>query len=465
MEKYKTILDNLIDVNTNDSCFFTNFKVDKNLDKPKFFDLYKLFGERTFYNVLSQENFQISLNEQTLFQTYQRIELTNSEKDLVKIVNELKDSEILFDKVFYNILENNHNEFINKKNQVLEKLQAKVQLSIQRWIKLKDYSNSFLEETNTWPLHIGTLFVSLKYQDKEIYAPLLFKEVKIDINGGKPILRSEGEIKVNDKLIFFLNNNGFTFNLNDDLDSYSFNKVIDYLRFQWKDIYQIPTSLLGSFKHFAKSDIQNTNVKFHIGAVLGIFQPSGGYARSRMKQIIQNGELDSILDISIDKNVYVDTINEKIFNKNIALFRLTPSNLSQDKATISALNQHTIIWGPPGTGKSQTIVNILANILIFNKTAIVGSQKKIALEVLKKRLGELSIFGLFMLNSKKETKKNFYQPIKEYIDLLEHHRINDKVEVTKMIEQVEEDFVKQCSSFWKQRDPWCSWSYLLLSGF
>ena len=71
---------------------------------------------------------------------------------------------------------------------------------------------------------------------------------------------------------------------------------------------------------------------------------------------------------------------------------------------MSALNQNTIIWGPPGTGKSQTITNILTNVLMFNKTALVVSQKKAALEVLKNRMESLEIFCLFILNDREMNK-------------------------------------------------------------
>lgn len=47
-------------------------------------------------------------------------------------------------------------------------------------------------------------------------------------------------------------------------------------------------------------------------------------------------------------------------------------NASQKKAVEAALtHQVSIIQGPPGTGKTQTILNIIANLLLSNKTVLV----------------------------------------------------------------------------------------------
>ena len=54
-------------------------------------------------------------------------------------------------------------------------------------------------------------------------------------------------------------------------------------------------------------------------------------------------------------------------------------NKSQYQAVRNALeNQISIIQGPPGTGKTQTILNIIANLLLANKTIIVVSNNNSA---------------------------------------------------------------------------------------
>jgi very-short-patch-repair endonuclease len=52
---------------------------------------------------------------------------------------------------------------------------------------------------------------------------------------------------------------------------------------------------------------------------------------------------------------------------------------------------HLIMDGPPGTGKSQTITNIIARCLANNKTVLFVSEKAAALEVVKRRLDEAKL--------------------------------------------------------------------------
>ena len=61
-------------------------------------------------------------------------------------------------------------------------------------------------------------------------------------------------------------------------------------------------------------------------------------------------------------------------------------NQSQYKAVKNALeNQISVIQGPPGTGKTQTILNIIANLLINNKTVLmVSNNNQATLNVLEK---------------------------------------------------------------------------------
>lgn len=62
-------------------------------------------------------------------------------------------------------------------------------------------------------------------------------------------------------------------------------------------------------------------------------------------------------------------------------------NASQKKAVEAALtHQVSIIQGPPGTGKTQTILNIIANLLLSNKTVLVVSNNNSAVENVAEKL-------------------------------------------------------------------------------
>ena len=57
-----------------------------------------------------------------------------------------------------------------------------------------------------------------------------------------------------------------------------------------------------------------------------------------------------------------------------------------------------VMQGPPGTGKSQTITNIVAEMLAAGKRVLFVSQKMAALEVVQHRLNQAGL-GDFCLQS------------------------------------------------------------------
>jgi len=70
---------------------------------------------------------------------------------------------------------------------------------------------------------------------------------------------------------------------------------------------------------------------------------------------------------------------------------------SQHSALIHALRgQNLVIEGPPGTGKSQTITNLIAAALAKSKTVLFVAEKLAALEVVRRRLDDAGL-GVFCL--------------------------------------------------------------------
>jgi hypothetical protein len=66
-----------------------------------------------------------------------------------------------------------------------------------------------------------------------------------------------------------------------------------------------------------------------------------------------------------------------------------------------------VLDGPPGTGKSQTIANIIASSIADGKTVLFVSEKAVALDVVKDRLSERGLDSfLFELHSHKATRKD-----------------------------------------------------------
>ena len=85
-------------------------------------------------------------------------------------------------------------------------------------------------------------------------------------------------------------------------------------------------------------------------------------------------------------------------------------NASQERAVTAAFeNQISVIQGPPGTGKTQTILNIIANILLDGKTVMVVSNNNSATTNVLEKLQKYGFGFLVAPLGKRENKEAFIQ--------------------------------------------------------
>ena len=81
---------------------------------------------------------------------------------------------------------------------------------------------------------------------------------------------------------------------------------------------------------------------------------------------------------------------------------------SQQKAVQAAFeNQISVVQGPPGTGKTQTILNIIANILVRGKTVQIVSNNNSAIVNVLEKLSKYDMgFIVALLGSTANKEKN-----------------------------------------------------------
>ena len=85
-------------------------------------------------------------------------------------------------------------------------------------------------------------------------------------------------------------------------------------------------------------------------------------------------------------------------------------NSSQSKAVKAAMErQISVIQGPPGTGKTQTILNIIANILMRDQTVMVVSNNNSATLNVMEKLQKYGLGFIVASLGKRENKDNFIQ--------------------------------------------------------
>lgn len=92
---------------------------------------------------------------------------------------------------------------------------------------------------------------------------------------------------------------------------------------------------------------------------------------------------------------------------------------SQMEAIVeSGRGKSFILHGPPGTGKSQTITNMIANALYQGKRVLFVAEKMAALSVVQARLEKLHLAPFCLeLHSNKATKKHFLEQMDEVLSI------------------------------------------------
>lgn len=111
-----------------------------------------------------------------------------------------------------------------------------------------------------------------------------------------------------------------------------------------------------------------------------------------------------------------ELINQKKTPAQPRLSALPPqtfvsSNESQDTIIASIIaGNNSIVQGPPGTGKSQLIANLIFQALLQNKRILFVSEKKTAIDVVDKRIGDLNNYAMYM--SDVRDKHAFFDRIK-----------------------------------------------------
>jgi hypothetical protein len=73
-------------------------------------------------------------------------------------------------------------------------------------------------------------------------------------------------------------------------------------------------------------------------------------------------------------------------------FLVLDADSSQQRAIAAVMaGQCSVIHGPPGTGKSQTITNLIASLAAAGRRVLFVAEKKAALDVVKRRLEEVGL--------------------------------------------------------------------------
>ena len=121
----------------------------------------------------------------------------------------------------------------------------------------------------------------------------------------------------------------------------------------------------------------------------------------------------------------VETYGNRQLGQSVPIFPFG-CNRSQYKAVQNALeNPLSVIQGPPGTGKTQTILNILANLLLDGKTMEIVSNNNSAVENVKEKLEASGLDFLCAQLGRASNKKAFVDHQTGALPDMDSWKIND----------------------------------------
>ncbi|MBQ6218131.1 MAG: DUF4011 domain-containing protein [Methanosphaera sp.] len=123
---------------------------------------------------------------------------------------------------------------------------------------------------------------------------------------------------------------------------------------------------------------------------------------------INNSEIGRLFGLStVDKFDRFDVENIDKELDPINTYNVMDADSSQIAVIEDAKKGHSlVVEGPPGTGKSQTIVNLISELLANQKSILFVSEKMAALDVVKKRMDSIGLGNYCLeLHSNKTRKK------------------------------------------------------------
>ncbi|MEW9607162.1 DUF3320 domain-containing protein [Bacteroides sp. L008] len=278
-------------------------------------------------------------------------------------------------------------------------------------------SRTSIEENgaNTLYLALGLLkWYETPSSERPRYAPILLLPVEIirkSAAKGYVIRSREEETMMNITLLEMLRQNfGIALSGLDPLPT-------DGSGVNVKLIYSI---IRNSIKNQRKWDVEEQ-------AILGIFSFNKfimwNDIHNNANKLVQNKIVSSLINGKIEWEAATEEIDATDMDK-----QLSPTDIvlpiiadsSQLEAIYEAVHDKTfILHGPPGTGKSQTITNIIANALYKGKRVLFVAEKMAALSVVQNRLAAIGLAPFCLeIHSNKTKKSAVISQLKETTEII-----------------------------------------------
>ncbi|MBE9154979.1 DUF4011 domain-containing protein [Cyanobium sp. LEGE 06113] len=145
-------------------------------------------------------------------------------------------------------------------------------------------------------------------------------------------------------------------------------------------------------------------------------------------------------------------------------FLVLDADSSQQWAINSALQgQNLIIEGPPGTGKSQTIANLIASYIAVGKSVLFVADKRAAINAVKKRIDSVGLGDCFFdVHSSEAVRKRPTEPFVSALKEIKSVPDRDFSAQQLELEEIRQKLVDRSAAIQTKQEPWnCSYIEVL----
>ncbi len=316
-------------------------------------------------------------------------------------------------------------------------------------LRLFRKEKSIREETGTLTLYLAAGF--LKWSEKDMtedkFAPLFLYPVTITKKGvAAPVYTIDvntDDLRVNSTLLEFLYQEF-------DLDMRGLATVA-------LDSPQAVLSVLARIKRetvrFKGWDVYNNVFLASLSFANYLLWHDVRYKSDRFREHpIIRSLINNRLELSGDAFDLSDRSSDEAYVGENKMYLPISADSSQYSAIYDSLSKSFVLHGPPGTGKSQTITNIIANNIVRGRRVLFVAEKMAALSVVHRRLQNIGLGDFCLeLHSNKANKTTVLSHIINTLSLAETTTEQDLEEKAQEIAVPLEKLEKELSALHRKR--------------
>ena len=258
----------------------------------------------------------------------------------------------------------------------------------ERVKKVVSFATKVQKESGIFPLCFAQFSFKWTYKSTEIISPLFLTPLEAITN------------KVSQEITF----------QQDEDDRFINPFILQVLKDEWD--LELPNDALNPTAIAAFIQLH------HLPIELQSFFAIGNFHHHRYEMV---KELEALLlqePSSSIASIFGEAREESPEILNLPSALLFPSDIDQLAVFEHVSEDNCVVQGPPGTGKSQVLANLIGKLANQEKQLLVVSEKRVALEVLQKKMQQFDLDQLCFIASSEIVSKAFIQSLKQaWLDL------------------------------------------------